>query len=154
MIQKNITLTVPTWAVPYLEKCDKSGLSVHEIELCENFREQYKIPEGWVNPVGEPFLSISNDLGVYSSECTEVVCLSLLTAADMHKILVCPVNTRYGAPMGRANQAPPSWEGIPCFDRRVPLDSSGYDQGGAYWGLGSPVRLRISKDFKYWEFYR
>lgn len=49
------------------------------------------------------------------------------------------ISTKYGAPMGR-------WQ---CWDRvsrdksirifRVRLNSGGYDDGGAYWGLGAPL---------------
>lgn len=46
--------------------------------------------------------------------------------------------TKYGASMGRGSNLP--------FDttdkleiRRVPIDSGGYDPGGAYWGTGKPL---------------
>ena len=76
--------------------------------------------------------------------------------------LVGPVNTRYGAPMGRSDCPPDgiwefsdeNWSDFPYFDRAVPLDSGGYDRGGAYWGLGSPLRVRYSKDGQFWQFYR
>jgi hypothetical protein len=52
-----------------------------------------------------------------------------------------PVDCRYGAPMGRAAR-----EGYivtinsrPMYLVRCPLDSGGYDAGGAYWGLGEPL---------------
>lgn len=49
---------------------------------------------------------------------------------------VPPVSCRYGAPMGRASSsmdhdAPESIRRA----SRVPLNSGGYDAGGAYWGL-------------------
>lgn len=55
----------------------------------------------------------------------------------IHDAAISPVSCRYGAPMGR-----PSWgypenapdRGIHLF--HVPLDSGGYDSGGAYWGTG------------------
>ena len=45
----------------------------------------------------------------------------------------------YGAPMGR-DHSPPGW----CSPRslrvhRMPIDSGGYDPGGAYWGGPSRV---------------
>lgn len=55
----------------------------------------------------------------------------------MSKYTLTPVNCDYGAPMGRwechkyDDERPRS---ILCFN--VPLDSGGYDSGGAYWGLG------------------
>lgn len=41
----------------------------------------------------------------------------------------------YGAPLGRPNAIPVT---PPCKVslRRVRLNSGGYDQGGAYWGVG------------------
>lgn len=47
------------------------------------------------------------------------------------------VNCQYGAPMGRLE----SRETPVCKVRlfRVRLDSGGYDDGGAYWGIGQPL---------------
>ncbi|MBS4041670.1 MAG: hypothetical protein KGZ81_13865 [Flavobacteriales bacterium] len=49
------------------------------------------------------------------------------------------VSSRYGAPMGR-------WEWheiVPVFHSvrlyRVKLNAGGYDDGGAYWGIGKPL---------------
>ena len=49
------------------------------------------------------------------------------------------VNARYGAPMGRPNAR---WlddepKSIRLF--RVNICSQGYDDGGAYWGIGQPL---------------
>lgn len=54
------------------------------------------------------------------------------------------LNTRYGAPMGRPSADPRKWNILPdthfrMYLQRVPLDSGGYDRGGAYWGLGAPL---------------
>jgi hypothetical protein len=48
------------------------------------------------------------------------------------------VSSIYGAPMGRSTSP------LDCAPRsvrlfRVRLDSGGYDDGGAYWGLGAPL---------------
>lgn len=50
------------------------------------------------------------------------------------------VSSKYGAPMGRQDKP----AGSPLIERkfylqRVPLDSGGYDSGGAYWGIGQPL---------------
>lgn len=48
---------------------------------------------------------------------------------------ITPVSFRYGSPMGRTNTVPAldtSPRSVRLF--RVPLDSGGYDKGGAYWG--------------------
>ena len=77
--------------------------------------------------------------------------------------LVGPVNAKFGAPRGRRDCPPDgiwdfydeNWADFPYFDRIVPLDSGGYDKGGAYWGISSrPLRVRYSKDGQYWQFYR
>lgn len=53
------------------------------------------------------------------------------------------VSSRYGAPMGRPNAAPANWQADPEPRSlrlvKVPLDSGGYDSGGAYWGHGQPL---------------
>ena len=48
------------------------------------------------------------------------------------------VSSRYGAPLGRRHSAYLETD-EPHFVRlfRVRLDSGGYDDGGAYWGIGS-----------------
>lgn len=38
--------------------------------------------------------------------------------------------------------------------RRMPLDSGGYDSGGAYWGLGTPLWHAISTCGAYESFFR
>lgn len=50
------------------------------------------------------------------------------------------VSCRYGAPMGRRADGYIETN-LPRFVRlyRVRLDSGGYDDGGAYWGIGSPL---------------
>ena len=69
------------------------------------------------------------------------------------KILCPSVNCMYGAPMGRGD-AGKSPNGKQVYDCSIPLDSQGYDRGGAYWGVGRPLRCKYTKDFSYVEFYR
>lgn len=75
---------------------------------------------------------------------------------DLYDKLVSKVNCRYGAPMGRNSNVPSffDWDSVQYFDRAVPLDDGGYDRGGAYWGLGAPMRVRYSKDGEFFTFYR
>lgn len=56
------------------------------------------------------------------------------------------VSCIYGAPMGRHSD--PSLADIPRSIRlfRVRLDSGGYDDGGAYWGIGEPLWCAIDCD--------
>lgn len=50
--------------------------------------------------------------------------------------LITPVSSKYGAPMGRYSKEYLETESGKIYLRKVPLDSGGYDRGGAYWGLG------------------
>lgn len=52
-----------------------------------------------------------------------------------------PVNSRYGAPMGRGSvqQGDVRPTDKPLYLRRIQLDSGGYDAGGAYWGHGAAL---------------
>lgn len=60
-----------------------------------------------------------------------------------HKAMKPPftekVNCTYGAPMGRPEYLPRHYNGERLHLRRVPLNSGGYDPGGAYWGTGLPL---------------
>ena len=47
--------------------------------------------------------------------------------------------TQYGAQMGRRTINANNYSGERLHLRRVPIDSGGYDPGGAYWGLGAPL---------------
>lgn len=48
------------------------------------------------------------------------------------------VNSKYGAPMGRReSNIKPTGRTVRLF--RVRLNSGGYDDGGAYWGIGEPL---------------
>lgn len=66
---------------------------------------------------------------------------------------MCPVFSRYGAPMGRNNVGTrPTDKKI--FDCSIPLIDGAYDKGGAYWGMGKQLRVSYTKDLSYIEFYR
>ena len=51
----------------------------------------------------------------------------------------------YGAPMGRHSGMDRNTEET-LRARRLPLDRGGYDAGGAYWGLGSPMYVIAGSD--------
>ena len=60
---------------------------------------------------------------------------------------LCDVGSKYGAPMGRNGCRPLNFNApLKFYLRRVPLNSGGYDSGGAYWGLGSPLYYACSVD--------
>lgn len=68
--------------------------------------------------------------------------------------ILCKLDCKYGVPMGRRSigtQNPPIHKKL--FDCAVPLNQ-GYDKGGAYWGIGDPLRVRYTKDIDYVDFYR
>ena len=74
------------------------------------------------------------------------------TAGEAFAYLTAKADTKFGAPLGRHDEG-----GEPegrVFDRYVPLNSGGYDRGGAYWGLGDRLRVRFTLDCKYVRFYR
>jgi len=69
--------------------------------------------------------------------------------------IVCDVNCKFGAPMGRSNKGvKPSNPKVKIFDRKVPMSESAYDKGGAYWGIGAELRVEFTKDLSYVKFYR
>lgn len=53
------------------------------------------------------------------------------------------VSLRYGAPLGRASDNLSALQILPTDSpmtlRRVAINSQGYDNGGAYWGIGQPL---------------
>lgn len=69
------------------------------------------------------------------------------------KRVINKVNTQYGAPMGRANKGTKPTDKTKVYDKRVPL-VDGYDDGGAYWGIGRELRVAFTADLSYIEFYR
>lgn len=71
------------------------------------------------------------------------------------------VSSTYGAPMGRVEKPNHYSEPISSFAklgpvslRRIPLNSGGYDDGGAYWGTGQPLYHAISDCGKFEKFTR
>lgn len=56
------------------------------------------------------------------------------------------VSSRYGAPMGRRSFPYLATEAGRLHLQRVPINSGGYDRGGAYWGLGAPLWCVMDQD--------
>lgn len=52
---------------------------------------------------------------------------------------VSNVDCRFGAPMGRAGAHAGDDPHCRIKVKLVRIDSGGYDDGGAYWGLGTPL---------------
>ena len=53
--------------------------------------------------------------------------------------------SQYGSSMGRRDNITESACTIKFHLQRVPLDSGGYDPGGAYWGLGDPLYVAFGE---------
>lgn len=69
--------------------------------------------------------------------------------------IITDVSSKFGAPMGRFNTQNTRPENKKVYDCYVPMSCCGsYDKGGAYWGLGEPLRVSYTKDLSYVEFYR
>ena len=63
------------------------------------------------------------------------------------------VSCKYGAPMGRSSH------GAVVLGQKVRLirlniDGGGYDDGGAYWGLGKPIFMAWTEDTEYEGYIR
>lgn len=56
-----------------------------------------------------------------------------------HKNPTPPVDCREGAPMGRRSTVTGTEPIGKVAVQRIPIDAGGYDEGGAYWGLGGPL---------------
>lgn len=89
----------------------------------------------------------------YNKLKSKVQDLIPLTYWQAWKAIMCDVNTKYGAPMGRPNVGCEP-DDIKVYTRRVPMIDGAYDRGGAYWGIGKPLYVRFTLDLSYVEFFR
>tara|TARA_R110000824_G_scaffold242412_1_gene431111 strand:- start:547 stop:828 length:282 start_codon:yes stop_codon:yes gene_type:complete len=64
----------------------------------------------------------------------------------MTQSFIKPVSSKYGAPMGRHTGPYHIDTSAKVYLRKIPLDSGGYDKGGAYWGLGQPLYEAIDHE--------
>jgi hypothetical protein len=62
------------------------------------------------------------------------------------------VNTKYGAPMGRPSYGVNPVGKVRLF--QVDISSGGYDNGGAYWGLGKPLYCAMDEGDNYIQYVR
>lgn len=78
------------------------------------------------------------------------------TSKEVYDSIICMVDSRRGAPMGRADIGDrKSVEGQRIYCRKVPLTYDGaYDKGGAYWGIGYPLYVEYTLDKSYVRFFR
>lgn len=76
-----------------------------------------------------------------------------MKSSELFKQLISDVVCTYGAPIGRMScGTKPDNERV--YKRNVPINSGGYDSGGAYWGIGKPLYVEYNKDLTYIRFYR
>lgn len=69
--------------------------------------------------------------------------------------ILSKVNCKFGSPIGRFSNTPDQRpKNKTIFDSAVKLIDSGYDKGGAYWGLPNNLRVEYTKDLSYVRFYR
>ena len=75
-----------------------------------------------------------------------------MTSKQAYNLILCDVDCRRGAPMGRPNIGEkPTDKRI--FNRKILL-TGGHDKGGAYWGMGSELRVEYTSDLTYIKFYK
>lgn len=82
---------------------------------------------------------------IQKDECPHCGWLAVTFSQD-DKTISCPqCETDYDAPA-------PVQEKI--YDCLVPMSDSAYDSGGAYWGIGEPLRVLYTKSLSLVQFYR
>jgi hypothetical protein len=59
----------------------------------------------------------------------------------MSRIKLSNVSSQFGAPMGRKSYQSDKEASFKFRVQRVRLDRGGYDEGGAYWGIGQPLYI-------------
>lgn len=65
---------------------------------------------------------------------TAKITINIAASVDKYPT-IDTVSCKYGAPMGRNNwYGTPELRSVRVFE--VPINSQGYDRGGAYWGIG------------------
>ncbi len=79
-----------------------------------------------------------------------------MNAKEFNALVAPKVNCKFGAPMGRRNRNTVGKleEAPKTTTRRIYLCNGGYDNGGAYWGLGSPLYVTYSKCGKIITYHR
>jgi len=81
------------------------------------------------------------------------VVLSDMSFDLQREILYPDVSSKYGAPMGRANEGEAPAKGIKLHTAHIWLEE-GYDEGGAYWGTPNNLMARFTRDGEFIEYYR
>lgn len=70
-----------------------------------------------------------------------------------YRSIITKCDCKYGAPMGRCSIGEKPIKGT-IYTYEIPIDFQGYDRGGAYWGLGSPLFVEFNATLTYVKFYR
>lgn len=72
-------------------------------------------------------------------------------------LILCPVSSKYGAPMGRPDVGEKPTDGRKVYESFVRFYDGAYDKGGAYWGGGRDsgrLFVQYTRDLSYIRFYR
>ncbi len=78
-----------------------------------------------------------------------------MNSKEVYKTLFPDLSNTYGTSQGRTNIGiPNTQQSKKIYRRRVYLNKSGYDPGGAYWGKGSPLYVKFTLDKSYVRFFR
>jgi hypothetical protein len=104
----------------------------------------------------ENAVSVINDHGGAAAIKPAIKKRGVLNRVRTLDRIITKVDSSRGAPMGRSGETNPVPRSKRVFDCAVPLDSGGYDRGGAYWGHGfgkRQLRVRYTKDLTFVEFY-
>lgn len=112
------------------------------------------------NTLNCPRSAITKAVKVGYNEFEKFPANTIKTSAGLFKLLIGKVNGEHGSPWGRSNMEPEKLPGTnvfetgKTFDRRIALDSGGYDAGGAYWGRGPELRVTYNQELTFVRFYR
>ena len=155
---------LPIWAVEYLFHGKTDDLSPTKKERADLWHSRERILN--IETPNQNTLDRVNEIDWFFEPTLCVMCeISQKTSKELYRERVYKVDSRRGAPMGRANNLPRKnfifpehneinevWANVPYFDRKVPMSDGVYDAGGAYWGHNN-LRVRYSKDGASWQFY-
>jgi hypothetical protein len=151
----NKTFTLPSYWACYLINGDASGMEDDEIKEVDDWLKSSNAGS-CVGCSEESEFKHRNDANNLGADCLDYYFLyHPKSASQVYAEIICEVNCKFGAPMGRANVGPvnkPTY--VTVFDRKVPLYDGAYDKGGAYWGTPNNLRVMFTEDKSFVKFYR
>jgi hypothetical protein len=144
---RTLDVVLPAIWASYLINGDASGLNDADIEQCDRDTEGL----GRCLTMGddtwfETYKGIGHDVASY------MFAPPVAPKDAIKQILKTVPVTLSGAPVGRPNIGTRAHGFI--YDRKVTLNSVGYDRGGAYWGVGKELRVKFNGALTWVRFYR